>query len=120
MKFRNSLRDDAWLAARYAEVKRRLAARYSFDRDAYTNGKTGFIEAVLAMPPRGSKSVPMTRPQFGFTPPQPLGIASLKISCKGRAKPFFALFPSRCEANSQQQIRAWVLCSWRCGPSTHR
>ena len=51
MKFRNSLRDDAWLAARYAEVKRRLAARYSFDRDAYTNGKTGFIEAVLAMPP---------------------------------------------------------------------
>ena len=54
MKFRNSLRDDTWLAARYAEVKRRLAARYSFDRDAYTNGKTGFIEAVLAMPPRSA------------------------------------------------------------------
>jgi GrpB-like predicted nucleotidyltransferase (UPF0157 family) len=52
IKFRNCLRDDAWLASRYAEVKRRLAARYSFDRDAYTNGKTGFIEAVLAMPPR--------------------------------------------------------------------
>ena len=27
IKFRNSLRDDAWLAARYAEVKRRLAAQ---------------------------------------------------------------------------------------------
>lgn len=52
LKFRNSMRDDAWLASRYAELKRRLAARYVFDRDAYTNGKTGFIEAVLAMPPR--------------------------------------------------------------------
>ncbi|MEP6608652.1 MAG: GrpB family protein [Burkholderiaceae bacterium] len=52
LKFRNSLRDDPWMAARYAELKRRLAARYCFDRDAYTNGKTGFIEAVLAMPPR--------------------------------------------------------------------
>ena len=70
MKFRNSLRDDAWLAARYAEVKRRLAARYSFDRDAYTNGKTGFIEAVLAMPPLDSKSVPMLRPAFAFTSSQ--------------------------------------------------
>lgn len=67
MKFRNSLRDDAWLAARYAEVKRRLAARYSFDRDAYTNGKTGFIEAVLAMPPRDSESVAMLRPPYAFT-----------------------------------------------------
>ncbi len=70
MKFRNSLRDDAWLAARYAEVKRRLAARYSFDRDAYTNGKTGFIEAVLAMPPRNSQSVAMTRAPFAFTSSQ--------------------------------------------------
>jgi GrpB-like predicted nucleotidyltransferase (UPF0157 family) len=75
MKFRNSLRDDAWLAARYAEVKRRLAARFSFDRDAYTNGKTGFIEAVLAMPPRGGKSVPMGRPPFAFTSQQPAHLA---------------------------------------------
>ena len=70
MKFRNSLRDDAGLAARYAEVKRRLAKRYSFDRDAYTNGKTGFIEAVLAMPPRDSKSVAMVRPAYAFTSEQ--------------------------------------------------
>jgi GrpB-like predicted nucleotidyltransferase (UPF0157 family) len=70
MKFRNSLRDDTWLASRYAEVKRRLAARYSFDRDAYTNGKTGFIEAVLAMPPRESKSTTTVRPAFAFTPLQ--------------------------------------------------
>ncbi|HZA96351.1 MAG TPA: GrpB family protein, partial [Burkholderiaceae bacterium] len=76
MKFRNSLRDDAWLAARYAEVKRRLAARHAFDRDAYTNGKTGFIEAVLAMPPRRANSVPMVRPPFGFSSPQPVPLTS--------------------------------------------
>jgi len=56
LKFRNSLRDDAWMASRYAELKLRLAARHSFDRDAYTNGKTGFIEAMLAMPPRAATS----------------------------------------------------------------
>jgi len=50
LKFRDSLRADAWLARRYAELKRRLAARFRFDRDAYTNGKTGFVEAVLAIP----------------------------------------------------------------------
>ena len=70
MKFRNSLRDDALLAARYADVKRRLAARHSFDRDAYTNGKTGFIEAVLAMPPRDSQSVAMLRPPYAVTSAQ--------------------------------------------------
>ena len=75
MKFRNSLRDDTWLAARYAEVKRRLAARYAFDRDAYTNGKTGFIEAVLAMPPRGAKSVPMVGAPFAFSSPQRVPLA---------------------------------------------
>ncbi len=68
LKFRNSLRADAWLASRYAELKRRLATRHCFDRDAYTNGKTGFIEAVLAMPPRDKVSSTM-RPQFAFTPP---------------------------------------------------
>lgn len=51
LKFRNQLRADPWLAARYAEVKRRLAGRFAHDRDAYTNGKSGFVEAVLAMPP---------------------------------------------------------------------
>ncbi|MGZ9031570.1 MAG: GrpB family protein [Burkholderiaceae bacterium] len=55
VKFRNHLRADASLAARYAEVKRRLAGRFPNDRDAYTNGKTGFVEGVLAKPsPRDS------------------------------------------------------------------
>jgi GrpB-like predicted nucleotidyltransferase (UPF0157 family) len=66
LKFRDHLRGDTWLAARYAEVKRRLAARYRFDRDAYTNGKTGFVEAVLAMPlqPAGRRALIM--PAFGL------------------------------------------------------
>jgi GrpB-like predicted nucleotidyltransferase (UPF0157 family) len=72
LKFRDSLRDDGWIASRYAELKRRLAARHSFDRDAYTNGKTGFIEAVLAMPPRCTHTPTTARPPFGFTSrPQP-------------------------------------------------
>ena len=66
LKFRNSLREDAWLAARYAELKRRLAMRHSFDRDAYTNGKTGFVEAVLAMPPRDNRRGSALRPGFRF------------------------------------------------------
>jgi GrpB-like predicted nucleotidyltransferase (UPF0157 family) len=54
LKFRDSLRGDSWLAGRYADLKRKLAARFRFDRDAYTNGKTGFVEAVLALPLRGT------------------------------------------------------------------
>lgn len=46
--FRDSLRQDAHLAERYAELKRGLAVRHRHDRDAYTNGKTGFVESVLA------------------------------------------------------------------------
>jgi GrpB-like predicted nucleotidyltransferase (UPF0157 family) len=52
LKFRDSLRGNPWLAASYAELKRRLAERFRNDRDAYTNGKSDFVEAVLAMPPR--------------------------------------------------------------------
>ena len=66
LKFRDSLRADSWLAARYAELKRRLAARFRFERDAYTNGKTGFVEAVLAMPRRESGRRAELRPQFAF------------------------------------------------------
>lgn len=56
LKFRNTLRGDTRLSARYAELKRRLAARFRFDRDAYTNGKTGFVEAVLAIPGHESRA----------------------------------------------------------------
>ena len=62
LRFRNQLRADPWLAARYAELKRRLAGRYRHDRDAYTNGKTGFVEAVLAMPLTDAARVPFIGP----------------------------------------------------------
>lgn len=63
LKFRNNLRADPWLAARYAELKRRLAGRFRNDRDAYTNGKSGFVEAVLAMqPPRPPSAGFVTAP----------------------------------------------------------
>lgn len=62
LKFRNHLRADGWLAARYAEVKRRLAGRFASDRDAYTNGKTGFVEAVLAMPLPGDRTPAVSAP----------------------------------------------------------
>jgi GrpB-like predicted nucleotidyltransferase (UPF0157 family) len=62
LKFRDSLRGDTWLATRYAELKRRLAARFRFERDAYTNGKTGFVEAVLAMPVCESRRAPAFNP----------------------------------------------------------
>ena len=62
LKFRNNLRADPWLAARYAELKRKLSGRFRLDRDAYTNGKTGFVEAVLAMPSRASTVVPFSAP----------------------------------------------------------
>jgi len=66
LKFRDNLRADSWLALRYAELKRRLAAQFRFDRDAYTNGKTGFVEAVLALPTRERARAASLRPQFGF------------------------------------------------------
>jgi GrpB-like predicted nucleotidyltransferase (UPF0157 family) len=62
LRFRNHLRGDPWLAARYAELKRRLAGRHRHDRDAYTNGKTGFVEAVLAMPLTDAARVPFIGP----------------------------------------------------------
>jgi GrpB-like predicted nucleotidyltransferase (UPF0157 family) len=46
--FRDALRSDSKLAERYAELKLRLARRYRHDREAYTEGKTDFVTAVLA------------------------------------------------------------------------
>ncbi len=44
---RDELRADPELAARYAALKRDLAARYRDDRDAYAEGKSTFVTAVL-------------------------------------------------------------------------
>ncbi len=45
--FRDALRHDPALAAEYAALKRRLAATYRHDREAYTDAKTPFMRRVL-------------------------------------------------------------------------
>jgi len=47
LRFRDSLRAHPDIAADYARLKRRLAAEFGDDREAYTEGKTRFIEDVL-------------------------------------------------------------------------
>ncbi|MET0209647.1 MAG: GrpB family protein [Burkholderiaceae bacterium] len=46
--FRDWLRAHAGDAARYAALKRELAARHVDDRQSYTEGKTAFVAEVLA------------------------------------------------------------------------
>jgi GrpB-like predicted nucleotidyltransferase (UPF0157 family) len=48
LAFRDALRMDAALAAEYAFLKRGLATRYPQSRSAYTDGKSGFVETLLA------------------------------------------------------------------------
>lgn len=45
--FRDRLRADEGLRERYETLKFELAAAHPTDRDAYTDGKTGFVIAVL-------------------------------------------------------------------------
>ena len=47
LAFRDYLRSHPDSAREYAELKRSLADRYRDDRDAYTEAKSSFIEAVL-------------------------------------------------------------------------
>jgi GrpB-like predicted nucleotidyltransferase (UPF0157 family) len=47
LAFRDRLRSDPATAAEYAALKRRLAAIFEHDREAYTQGKADFIRAVL-------------------------------------------------------------------------
>ncbi|MDP8913554.1 MAG: GrpB family protein [Pseudomonadota bacterium] len=48
LAFRDALRKDAALAADYALLKQELAVRYPQSRPAYTEGKSAFVETVLA------------------------------------------------------------------------
>lgn len=47
LAFRDRLRTDPAVAAEYAALKRELAARFSDDREAYTDAKAEFIRRVL-------------------------------------------------------------------------
>jgi GrpB-like predicted nucleotidyltransferase (UPF0157 family) len=48
LAFRAAIRGDESLAAEYAALKRQLAKKFAFDREAYTDGKTPFVERVLS------------------------------------------------------------------------
>jgi GrpB-like predicted nucleotidyltransferase (UPF0157 family) len=47
LQFRDALRRDAAIAARYEHLKRELAEQYRNDRDTYTQAKTALIHEVL-------------------------------------------------------------------------
>lgn len=47
LAFRDALRNSATLAAEYADLKVRLAARFRNNREAYTEAKTPFVNHVL-------------------------------------------------------------------------
>ena len=44
----SGLRSNQTLVAQYTELKVGLAERFRFDREAYTEGKTAFVDRVLA------------------------------------------------------------------------
>ncbi len=48
LAFRDHLRTHAAQARAYAELKRTLAAQFRDDWDAYSHGKTTFVEHALA------------------------------------------------------------------------
>jgi len=48
LAFRDYLRRDASVAAQYVALKERLAAQFRNDREAYTDGKTSFVESIVA------------------------------------------------------------------------
>jgi GrpB-like predicted nucleotidyltransferase (UPF0157 family) len=54
LRFRDALRADGALAARYAALRHDLARRFPNDREAYTEAKRDFIEAALA-PMKGKR-----------------------------------------------------------------
>lgn len=47
IRFRDFLRKQPAAAARYAELKRELAAKHPHDREAYTEAKTPFVQVIL-------------------------------------------------------------------------
>ncbi len=54
LAFRDALRSQPEAAEAYAHFKRRLAQKYSADREAYTEAKTSFVARVIAAWSRGA------------------------------------------------------------------
>jgi GrpB-like predicted nucleotidyltransferase (UPF0157 family) len=53
LSFRDALRSSAQLREQYQALKIRLAQRHSLDREAYTEAKSPFVRAVLALSLQG-------------------------------------------------------------------
>ena len=54
--FRDYMRETPDEAARYAEIKQRLAEKFSQDREAYTEAKSHFIKTILEKANQAQKS----------------------------------------------------------------
>lgn len=54
--FRDYLRAHPGTAREYARLKHELARRFRYDREAYTDAKTGFVEGVLERARMGRRS----------------------------------------------------------------
>jgi len=48
LAFRDAIRSNVDLANEYSALKRRLATEFKFDREAYTEGKSPFVQRVLS------------------------------------------------------------------------
>lgn len=59
--FRDHLRAHPETAHEYAQLKLGLAARFRHDRNAYTDGKDGFVACVLRRAREGGERVNKTR-----------------------------------------------------------
>lgn len=49
LKFRVALRGNAEIAAKYLQLKQRMATEHTHDREAYTRAKAAFVQSVVAM-----------------------------------------------------------------------
>ena len=79
--FRDYLRSHPEEADRYVALKRDLAARHAMDREAYTEGKSAFVEEILRLcsgwrePPDGRLHQPKREQSFASRAPRYRAVA---------------------------------------------
>ena len=110
MKFRNSLRDDTWLAARSRKRNAGSCALLVRPRRLYKR-QDRIIEAVLAEA-AGCERSRWARPAFGFSSPSGLSVMKFLVTL---AQSVFLHFAHRVARQSSTTKRASEPCSWQCG-----